>query len=377
MATTPEVQLNEVRGSAPEKRPSVRVLSAATAHNDCNFAMLGLAARVNFDKLCDGTAFQAAFGQDPQAFQRGQIFEQRVKENGYAELIRLLRDKAGFPLKDVRTEDLRSRTPPNTDGLRQRANETRRLLRKIARNANDAPNVIDGAVLSCRIAGQVAYYETDSLAAAAGGKLHVVEVKSFPITDGRCESEKLGGACDQAAWYSLLTRLALIEEGLPPDALSELGFIILPEGVGLRPTLLQQDLVARIRRAEKLLAKTPDPREILSLLPAGMRFPDQTLDPQARVDALERMLDRVGTTYRPSCLRDCGMARLCRNRANELGLASVTGGLVVRELPGVPTLSRAAELAGSASPAIGELHVARALKTAAAVFDRATKRGAL
>ena len=50
-----EEELANVRGSAPEKRPTVRVLSAATAHSDCSFAMLGLATRTDLDRLCDGT----------------------------------------------------------------------------------------------------------------------------------------------------------------------------------------------------------------------------------------------------------------------------------------------------------------------------------
>jgi hypothetical protein len=227
---TPEEKLAKVRGFAPEKRPTVRVLSAATAHSDCRFAMLALATRTDLDKLCDGTYFEVAFGQDPQAFQRGQMFERRVKEPAYGALIQLLREKVDFPLASVRIENLRSRTPPNTEGLRQRAAETRRLLRKIARNANDAPNIIDGAVLTCTIAGRIAYYEADSLAAAAGHSLRVVEVKSFPIADDRCDNEKLGAACDQAAWYVLLCRRELIEEGLQPDVVSDEGFIILPKG---------------------------------------------------------------------------------------------------------------------------------------------------
>ena len=158
------------------------------------------------------------------------MFERRVKESAYGALIKLLREKADFPLASVRIENLRSRTPQNTEGLRQRAAETRRLLRKIARNAHDAPNIIDGAVLTCTIAGQIAYYEADSLAAAVGRSLQVVEVKSFPITDGRCDNDKLGAACDQAAWYVLLCRRELIEEGLRPDVVSDDGIIVLPEG---------------------------------------------------------------------------------------------------------------------------------------------------
>src|SRR5437879_2365364 len=111
----PEEMLAKIRGLAPEKTPSVRVLSAATAHSDCRFAMLALATRTDLDRLCDGTYFEVAFGQDPQAFQRGQMFERRVKESAYGALIQLLRDKAAFPLTSVRIEDLRSRTPRNTE----------------------------------------------------------------------------------------------------------------------------------------------------------------------------------------------------------------------------------------------------------------------
>lgn len=375
--STPETKLAKVRGSAPEKRPTVRVLSAATAHSDCRFAMLALATRTDLDRLCDRTYFEANFGQDPQAFQRGEMFERRVKEPAYGALIQLLRDKAGFALTNVRIEDLRSRAPRNTEGLKQRAAETRRLLRQIARNAKDAPNIIDGAVLTCTVAGQTAYYEADSLAAATGGRLHVAEIKSFPMTDGRCDADKLGAACDQAAWYVLLCRRVVVEERLAPEVVSDEGFIILPEGVGLSPTLLYQNLAARVRRAEKLLASSPDPEAILSTLADGVQFPGLDIDPEKRLDTLEHLLDTIGTNYRPDCLQDCGMARLCRSRAYGLGLTTLCGSSVMRQLPGVLTLLRAAELAGGAKAGSIETHVAAALARAGTVYERVIKRGEL
>ncbi|MBA1158677.1 hypothetical protein [Microvirga mediterraneensis] len=374
---TPEQKLIKVRGQAPEKRPSVRVLSAATSHSDCAFAMVALAARADLDKLCDGTDFEVAFGQDPQAFQRGEMFERRVKEPNYGTLIQLLRDKAGFPLTSVRVEDLRSRTPPNTAGLKQRAAETKRILRLIARNAATAPNIIDGAVLTCEIAGQTAYFEADSLAAAANGKLHVVEVKSFPITDARCDPDKLGAAVDQAAWYALLCRRTLADEGLSADIVSSEGFIIVADGVGLTPTLLRQPMEARIRRAERLLATLPKPAEILSRLPEGVELPAVALDPDLRLIVLEKLLDIVGTSYTPSCLQDCGMARLCRSRAHTSGLPVLCGGPVVRQLPGVHSLTRAIELSTGAPPGPAEVHAADALARAAAAYDRVLKGGGL
>jgi hypothetical protein len=374
---TPEQKLTKLRGEAPEKSPSVRVLSAATSHSDCAFAMVGLAARADLDKLCDGTDFEAAFGQDPQAFQRGEMFERRVKEPNYGTLIQLLRDKAGFPLSSVRIEDLRSRAPRNTAGLKQRAAETKQILRQIARNAATAPNIIDGAVLTCQIAGQTAYFEADSLAAAALGKLHVVEVKSFPITDARCDPDKLGAAADQAAWYALLCRLTLAEERLPADVVSSEGFIIVADGVGLTPTLLRQPLEARLRRAERLLASLPKPSEILSRLPDGLELPGLKVQPDLRLVALEQLLDTIGTNYTPSCLQDCGMARLCRSRAHASGLPAMCGGPIVRQLPGVHSLTRATELSQGAAPGPAEAHAADALLRAAAAYDRVVRGGAL
>lgn len=373
---TEQEQQASVRGHAPEKRPTIRVLAAATAHNDCAFARLALATRTDLDKLCQDTYYAVDFGQDPQAFQRGELFERRVKDKGYAALIQLLREQAGFAITDVRVRNLHSGVAPNEEGLKQRAAETRRLLKKIAQKAADAPNIIDGAVLTCTIAGKTAHFEADGLAAASGGTLHVAELKSFPLTDGRCDSDKLGAACDQAAWYVLLCRRALIELGLAPDTVSDDGFIILPKGVGLTPTLLVSNLGARVRRAERLLASTTNSADIMKAA-AGLQFPGEQDDPDKRLVTIETMMDTVGTHYRPDCLQDCGMARLCRGRAQHVGFAAVCGSSIVRLLPGVATLKRAAELAAGAKPALIETHAANALAQANAIYERVLSKGAL
>ena len=369
-------QIKKVRGDASEKRPTVRVLAAAMAHNDCAFARLALASRTDLDHLCDDTYFSVDFGQDPQAFQRGEMFEFRVKDNGYAGLIQLLRQNADFPLPDVRIRDLHQGAAPNEEGLKQRATETRQLLRKIVNQAPDAPNIIDGAVLTCTIAGKKAYFEADGLAAATGGKIHAAEIKSFPITDGRCDTNKLGAACDQAAWYVLLCRRALSELDLPPQTVSDEGFIILPEGVGLRPTLLIQNLAARVRRAERLLESTPKGDDIVELS-CGLKFPAKTVAPNLRLETLEQMLDKIGTNYRPDCLQDCGMAKLCRGRAHDSGQVTLCGSAVARYLPGIRTLHRAAELAAGAPAAPNEIYAAAVLVRANAVFERVLTEGSL
>ncbi|HST39357.1 MAG TPA: hypothetical protein VLK58_07600 [Conexibacter sp.] len=365
-------------GSAPSKTPSVRALSSYASHSDCATASLAFAARADLDRMCTGTDYESPIGQDPQAFQRGQTFEAMLKGNGYGALLDLLREEASFPPTAVRIEDLRTRYPRGTGGLKLRARETRRLLQAIANGEDEAPNLIDGAVITGNVAGEVAYYEADSLAAIAGGKLHVGEIKSFAYTDGRCDPEKFGAACDQAAWYILLCRRALQDMGLDPHVVSDEAFIILPVGVGLTPTLLRQNIAGKIRRAQTLLETAPDPAELLALHGPDLQFPGKELDPQARLDVLERLLDAVGTTYRPdSCLRDCGLAQLCRARAHDRSLPQLCGSQVLRNLPGVGTLGRAAELAAGAAPGIGEDHAARALRQASTVYDRVLAGGAL
>jgi len=197
------------------------------------------------------------------------------------------------------------------------------------------------------------------------------------MTDGRCDKDKLGAACDQAAWYALLCQRALIEDGLPADAVSTEGFIVVAKGVGLTPILLRQNLMARIGRAERLLASTPDPAQILSSLPYDVQFPAVDVEPEERIELLEDLLDDIGSNYRPGCLHDCGMARLCRSRAHDQGLPALCGSAVVRQLPGVPSLARAVELSERAPPRPEEAHVASALERAASVYDRVLKQGAL
>jgi hypothetical protein len=367
-----DAELTKIRGEAPEKHPTIRVLAAAAEHNDCPFSRLALATRTDLDRLAEGTYFAVDFGQDPQAFQRGRTFERLVKDKDYAALIQLLREKASFPTGDVRIRDLCSGFAPNEKGLMLRAAETKQLLRKIVQKAADAPNIVDGAVLTCRIAGRTAYFEADGLAAASGGKIHVAEIKSFPLTDGRCDNDKLGTACEQAAWYAMLCRRTLVELKLSPEAVADDGFIIVARGLGLAPTLLHQSLSARIRRAANLLQSIPSGEDVVAVA-KDLAFPAADAAPHERVERLEQMMDQVGTRYRPECLQNCGMARLCRGRTQESGLVDLCGSPMTRLLPGVRTLSRAAELAGGAKPAPTEKYAAAELQRAQLVYQRILK----
>lgn len=370
--------LTDIRGKAPVKQPSVRVLAAAAAHNDCALSRLALASRTNLDKLCEGTHYAVDFGQDPQAFQRGNTFERLVKdeEKGYATLIALLRETLQFAPTDVKIVDLREGVPPNENGLKLRAARTKQLLKQIAQKQKDAPNIINGAVLTCRLAGQTAYFEADGLAAASAGKLYVIEIKSFPFTDGKVDSDKFGTALDQLAWYAALTRLTLIDAQLSPDVLSSDGLMVLARGTSLQPVMLVKNISHRITRALEVLQAAPSVEEAIKA-GDGQQFPDPAMHPDKRVQQLEAMMDAVGTTYKPECLQDCGMARLCRARSHGVGATRLCGSALVRQLPGIRTLPRAIELSTGVKPAPHEVQAAEMLRRAAAVHQRLAKGGAL
>jgi hypothetical protein len=366
--------LEQVRGGAPQRSPSVRVLAGFSGHADCSLAALGFAAGVDLDRLLTGTPFQAPFGMSPFAFARGEQFERSLAEGGYGPVLALLREHMGFDVRDAKVVNLRNAYPQNRQGMRLRAHETRTLLREIGRRDPQAPNLIDGAVLETHIGGIPAHFEADSLAARFGGEVHTGEVKSFPVIDGHTDNDKLGSALDQAAIYTLLTARTVEAVGGDPGIVSPQALLITPRNVGLRPTLSVINVARRMERAEQLLARAPDIRDLAQDLPPGTSFgpvADQNADSERRVDALHQIADEVGTHYVSTCVTGCGLYRFCRARARACGSTSLVGEKGLRLLPGVATLDRAAELAGGAPASEVERPVAEQLALAARLYERA------
>lgn len=366
-------RLAEIRGSAPRSAPNTRTLAAFAGHTSCQLARAGFAAGVDFDRLLVGTRYQAPFGQSPFAFSRGIRFQDLIAERGYAATLALLQQKMGFQTTEAQISDLRRSFPATRQGMILRAHETRSLIAKIIKAAPDATNLIDGAVLKARIGGVEAYFEADALAARFGGLIHAGEIKSFPVVDGKADPEKLGSALDQVAIYIWLVCQLVEELGGDPTALvSSVAMLITPKNVGLTPTLSIQNVSRRITRLGRLLVSVPDAGAVLSLLPAGAGFgeiADRTIDPERRVDALHSLADQVGTDYKPDCLSNCGNAIFCRERAFQQGAPCVSGPQIVRLLPGVRSLTRAAELTNGAPPNAVEGPAAELLARAGRLYN--------
>lgn len=313
--------LRQVRGTAPERNPTVRVLAAFSDHADCPLASLGMAAGVDFDRVLAGTSAEAPFGQSPFAFQRGELFENLIRKDNYEKTAALLREEIGFPNR-TKAVNVRSGFAHNRGGLAARAKKTRELLSDILGDKKRAPNLVDGAVLTRKVAGVQAYFEADAIAARVGPTLHTGEVKSFPVVDGRTDATKVGAALDQAAIYTLLSKELVVELGGDESLVSTEALLITPKNVGLQPALAKSDVTARMRRIERLLTSAPSADDIALEVPKNLNFGTIAAQDQAeetRLKQLDKLADRVGTTYKDSCLASCGLGRFCRGRAYRCG----------------------------------------------------------
>lgn len=371
-STSLERRLLDLRGQAPRRSPTVRVLAAQAQLTPCSLANLGFAAGVDFDRLLVGTAYAAPFGQSPFAILRGKRFEAQLRENGYASLLELLRHGLGFVPSESRIINLREGYPPNRHGLHARAHDTRLLIEQILRSHPQAPNLIDGAVLEAEVGGVRASFEADALAARVGDVLRVGEVKSFPVVDGRAEPDKAGAALDQAALYLLLLKRLVAECGGDPDQVSADALLITPKNVGLSPTLTSALVDRRIARMDTLLRRMPSAADVVATAPPKASFgpiADVGVREPARLDALHTLADRVGTAYTPTCLSTCGNARFCRARAYRDGAPCVLGPEATRLLPNVATLGRAADLSRGAPASPAEAPAAAQLERAGALYD--------
>jgi hypothetical protein len=284
-----------------------------------------------------------------------------------------------FDVTDARIRNLRDGFPRNRAGMVLRANETRALIGQILRGDRDAPNLIDGAVLTAEIGGTRAFFEADALAARFDGPIHAGEVKSFPVVDGRPEPDKLGAALDQVAVYILLTQAVVESLGGDPDAaVSTTAMLIAPRNVGLIPTLEVQNVSSRVRRVDRLLRQSLPVVELASGLPAGIfgEIADTSKESGRRLEVLDELVDRVGNKLTSGCLSTCGLARYCRARAVAAGSPAIGGEQLSRLLPAVRSLPRAAELAAGAPPTPAEAPAAAQLARAGRLYARKTTPGA-
>lgn len=350
--------LEGLRGDAPRAGMSISRIAAWSHNTRCPTASAAFAGRVDLDKLLRSTPFEAEVGESPFMRQRGRLFEDRVRRDGYKDLVPILTDQLAFRSDEVRPLNLKDKYPPNTKGFEQRAKATKEWLERVLSGDPKAADLIEGAVLALDLGGFVAYFEADGIGVRTGPVVHGIEMKSWPQVDGRVDDpSKASEAMRQLGFYLHLLRVAVTDLGGDPEVVSETGLLVTPKNIGLTPVGGTRALAREIRLAKETIDRLPRAADYASLVADGISFgPVAASDGNvaARLAHLVSLTETLGTHYQTSCIGSCGLAKFCREKRHAEGDPHVCGAQVARFLPGVPSLSRAAELAKGAPPSAEE-----------------------
>lgn len=360
-----EARLHELRGDLKTRRPNARTVAAGLDAPGCRRRSLLDAAHVDKGDLARRVGHEFNDRQSPFALRRGKLFEEIVTRDGCAHLLAQLRDKLGFAIPAARFKDL-SVSVANTTGeteLRLRAKETLAALKRLATGDDSAYNVIRHAVTTLRVGDTLVYLEQDALAFLLGGKLHVVEIKGFPIVAGTpVDQSHLAQAARQTAVYVLSLAQTLEALTLPLDLLSTDVLLICAKGYGLTPTSAVLDVRREIHNLERQLSRRTRIADLLAALPAGM-----TLHGDASV--LARTLEQLPNDYLPACLSGCELSYFCRERALAAGETSVLGVVVRNVVGGLDDIHAAATASRTGQCRAQDADVVAALTAARRAFE--------
>jgi hypothetical protein len=357
--------LAALRGTLKQKPPNARTLAAIRANPACNARRILDAAGVDKAALAGTLGRPVPEEQSKIALQRGNRFERLVKDDNYGELIRLLRD-AGYPVEQVlRVLPLRDIYPIDrrnpTIALGKRASETKTAIIAMAEGREDAYNLIDGGALQWDFGGAIARLEADGIAWRIGDRIRVVEIKSFPIVDGRADPEKVGGAVWQMAVYVAALVDLLEGEGFDSSVVSTEVLLVGAKNTGLVPIIKQVDVTAHVRTLRRMLERRATIPTILASLEPGVTLDTVGMNDDQASDHVADVLETLGTHYNSSCLSTCPLALHCRETARVSGSPACAD----LDIGSVRSIGRALELSQGAPPDSSEEDIAAQLLRAA------------
>lgn len=287
------------------------------------------AAGIDKTALAEAVEFPAAYGQSQFAITRGNAFEARMKADGCAELLRLLRDTLGLDLPDeVSYTDL---DDVGDDQDLRHAHARTHLTAPAG-----GPALYDHPLLKLRVAGQDVFLEPDLVAFQHNGRYHVVEIKSFPVIDRQADPAKVAAAATQAAVYVLALRTLLGD----PDLVAHEIVLVCPADFGSRPVAVTVDVRRQLSVLEHQLGRMVRVDRILAGLPADLTF---RLDLDRPSNELGAAVSAVDPCYSPSCLSSCELAFFCRHEGRKRTASLGTN--VRDDLGGVETVDEVLALA--------------------------------
>ena len=371
-------RLTALRGSTQRRPYNARSLAALENNPRCTLRALLDASGSDKAAIAEHAGYPSAFGQSSFALARGNAFEALVKANGYAELLRVLRETLGLTVPEVGNRDLNDVGGDSRHEVRHA--HTTQLLVKAAQGTGDS-TLYDHPMLRLTVGGHAVFLEPDLVAFRADDRFYIVEIKSFPIIDGQADPAQVKSATTQACAYVIGLRDMLAQADIGPEAVSDQIVLVAPKDFTNRPTAAFVDARKQVAALTRQLDRLERIKDLVELLPEGLTFdlaPDGERA-QRPVEELTEALDQMDATYRPDCLNHCEMAFYCRSRAREHASLDILGPEAREQFGGIDTSTMVMGLArGQLTPTTDQSEMAIALRHAArlrAELDQ-TYRGA-
>lgn len=378
--------LDRFRGDFPRQSLNARRVAGALEVPGCSRRAVLDAAAVNLDRLGSLVTGKRRDRQSPFAITRGNQFEERVTANGMAEILTLARRHLGLEIPEARQRDLSvsqlRETYPGVTGSRMnelRTVLTRQSIEEMLVDPTGAYNLVRHAMTRLEFGGETVYLEQDVLAFAVAGRIHVIEIKSYPRIDGRADPTKASSTVRQSAVYVLSLQDLVVEIGASTDVVDTTSMIVLPENLSFRPTAVTLDIDMYVRRLRRQLAEVPRAEVILESIAPGAMLPAYPGDEasQAERDAAtstaREALACLPPRFTDGCT-SCPLFHHCRAEAEMHRSTARLGSAVAGACGGITDIAVALELAeGRRAPATAaEAAVAANLMRGAAAGRLAT-----
>ncbi|MEU1168219.1 hypothetical protein ABZ372_51790, partial [Streptomyces sp. NPDC005921] len=320
-------RLAELRGpDVPAKALDARALAALAANPGCRRRAILDGAGVDKTALAGALGAPSAFGQSQFALTRGNAFEAKVKADGGAELLRLVRehlDPGAEPatraaaVPDLSAIGPEGRTARTALALREAAQATEPAEDGEGGEGGESSQggrgggwvLLDHPMLALEVAGSPAFLEPDAVVVHPDGSWTVVEIKSFPMLDGSADPAKVGAAARQAAVYVLALEEVAARLDPAPRVRHDV-LLVCPKDFSNLPTASAVDVRKQRAVTARQLARLTRVQDIADALPEGTCFA-----PDLPAEQLTAAVEAVPATYAPECLSACELAFHCRQRS--------------------------------------------------------------
>ncbi|GLX00579.1 hypothetical protein [Microtetraspora sp. NBRC 16547] len=367
---SPNHRLDALRGGVAPVDHNARTIAALAGNPGCDRRAVLDAAGIHKQSIAVHLGHPAPFGQSPFALDRARAFEELVKADGCAHLVRLLRETLGLSVPEVAYTDIADVGGNTAHQLRH----TRTLaeLRRAAEDGERSGTLFDHPLLKLPVAGHEVYLEPSVIAFQIRGRFHIVEIKSFAVIDGTADSGQVAAASRLSAVYVYALKALFRAEGIDPDRVSHEVVLVCPKDFANHPTATLLDVRQQLASLNRQLSRLTRIDRILDHLP-----PELTFSLEQSPAELARAIRTVEARYAPECLSACEMAYFCRADARVCGSVDVLGRATRDELGGLESIDAVLDLtAGDRLTSPEQAEIADQLRYVRAVYREHASAGA-